>query len=119
MSKKIVIVASNFEVEATLLEDKRPKTCAEIWNELPIEGKAMFYREEIYFKIPVEIEPENPTSSTEPGDVSYWPDGRGFCIFFGTSQPVSPVNTFARIGRGIEKFCDLEEESSVTVRKST
>lgn len=100
-----------------MLEDERPKTCDEIWEALPIEGEAKIYKEEIYFDIPLEIDPEDATPKTEQGDVSYWPEGPGFCIFFGDSQPVSPVNTFAKIEEGIEKFSDVENGNLVRIRR--
>lgn len=118
MARKIAISARDFEVEATLLEGERPKTCDGIWEELPIEGEATIYKEEVYFDIPVEIEPEDATPTTERGDVSYWPDGPGFCVFFGDSQPVSPVNTFAEVEEGIEKFREVEEGDEVAIRKA-
>lgn len=117
LSRKIKISTQNFEAEAILLEDERPKTCDEIWDFLPIEREAVVYKEEIYFDIPIEIEPENPTPKTEQGDVSYWPDGPGFCVFFGDSQPVSSVNTFARVEEGVEMFREVGVGEKVTVCK--
>lgn len=119
MARKILISARNFEVEAVMLEDERPRTCEEMWEALPIEGEATIYKEEIYFDIPVNIEPEDATPDTEKGDVSYWHDGPGFCVFFGDSQPVSPVNTFAKIGDDIEKFREVEEGDEVVIQKTT
>ncbi|KXB06221.1 hypothetical protein AKJ53_00995 [candidate division MSBL1 archaeon SCGC-AAA382F02] len=118
MTKKISILVNDFEIEATLLEDKCPQTCAKIWESLPLKGKAKIYKEEIYFDIPIEIEPENAIPNTEQGDISYWPEGPAFCIFFGDSQPVSPVNTFGKIEEGIEKLQQVEQGDKVTVRKS-
>jgi hypothetical protein len=65
----------------------------------------------------VKIPPENPTPKTTTGDVSYWPEGPGFCIFFGKSQPVSPVNTFARIKSGIENFRKIKSGERITVKR--
>lgn len=117
MSRKIIISICNFEAEAIPLEEKDPKTCEEIWKALPIEGRAKIYKEEVYFEIPVKIEPEETTPETRQGDVSYWPGGSGFCVFFGDSQPVSPVSTFARVEEGIEKFRDVEGGDEIKVCK--
>lgn len=117
MVKKIKISVKDFEVEASLLEEKRPKTCEKIWNSLPIKGKAKIYKEEIYFNIPTKIKPENPTPTTKKGDVSYWPEGPAFCVFFGGSQPVSPVNTFARVGEGVDRFGDVGDGDEVVVER--
>lgn len=117
MTRKIEISAGDFTVEAVLMEEERPKTCDKIWESLPLEGEASIYKEEIYFEIPVKIEPEESTPETEKGDVSYWPEGPAFCVFYGDSQPVSPVNTFARVGEDVEKFREIEDGDRVLVRK--
>jgi hypothetical protein len=118
MTRKITIASQNFEVEAELLEGECPKTCEAIWQALPFEAEAEIWKEEVYFEIPVKIPPENPTPKTKPGDVSYWPKGPGFCIFFGKSQPISPVNTFARIKSGIENFRKVKSGDRIIVKKA-
>ncbi|MHA1242651.1 MAG: cyclophilin-like family protein [Promethearchaeota archaeon] len=48
---------------------------------------------------------ENSQVDCEVGDIGYWPDGKGFCIFFGPTpaskndkpKAASPVNIFAKI----------------------
>ena len=53
----------------------------------------------------VNIGKENGQVDCEVGDIGYWPDGNGFCIFFGPTpaskgekpRAASPVNIFARI----------------------
>lgn len=118
MTRKIKISTPSFETKATLLEDERPKTCEEIWSSLPLEGKAAIYKKEVYFDIPVEINPEDAKSSAKQGDVSYWPDGPSFCIFFGDSQSETPINTFAKLEEGVEKFREVEEGEKIRVQKS-
>ncbi len=117
MTKKIKISTKDFEVTATLLEDENPETCKVIRENLPLKGKASLYKEEIYFDIPVNIEPEKTTPNTEKGDISYWPKGPAFCVFFGESQPVSPVSTFGRIVDDVEEFREVEEGGEVVVRR--
>jgi hypothetical protein len=118
MVRKIVIKCRDFEVEAELLEKKSPKTCDAIWRALPFEAEVEIWKEEVYFEIPIKIPPENPTPKTTAGDVSYWPEGPGFCIFFGHSQPISPVNTFARIKDGVKKFRTARTGDRITVRRA-
>ena len=117
--RKLVVVCRDFEVEAGLLERERPKTCEAIWRALPLEGEIEIWKEEVYSEIPVKIPPENPTPKTTAGDVSYWPEGPGFCIFFGRSQPISPVNTFAKIKSGVENFRKVKTGDKITVRRAT
>jgi len=116
--KKIIIACKDFEVEAELLERERPKTCKAIWNTLPLEAELEIWKEEVYFEIPVKIPHENSTPKTTAGDVSYWPEGPGFCIFFGKSQPISAVNTFARITSEVEKFRKTKTGDRITVRRA-
>jgi len=118
MVKKIEITCRDFEVEAELLEREHPKTCGAIWTALPFEATLEIWKEEVYFEIPVKIPPENPTPKTTAGDVSYWPEGSGFCIFFGKSQPISAVNTFARIASGVEKFRNTKTGDRIKVRRA-
>jgi hypothetical protein len=118
MVRKIIIACKDFKVEAELLEKERPKTCEAIWAALPFEAELEIWKEEVYFEIPVKIPPENPTPKTTAGDVSYWPEGSGFCIFFGKSQPISAVNTFARITSGVEKFRKTETGDRITIRRA-
>ncbi len=116
--RKISIAANDVEVEAELLEKERPKTCEAIWRALPIEAELEIWKEEVYFMIPIKIAAENPTPKTDAGDICYWPNGPAFCIFFGGSQPISPVTTFVRINDGLEKFRKLRGGERVTVKKS-
>ncbi|MFH1821066.1 MAG: cyclophilin-like fold protein [Methanobacteriota archaeon] len=117
MIRKIAIKFKCFEIGAELLEKEHPKTCDAIWHALPFEAEIEVWKEEIYFEIPVKIELENPTTKTTTGDVSYWPDGPAFCLFFGKSQPIGPINTFAMITSGIENFRKLKTGDRVTVEK--
>ena len=117
MIRKLAIKFRDFEVEAELLEKERPKTCDAIWRALPFEAEIEVWKEEIYFEIPVKVKLENSTAKTTAGDVSYWPDGPAFCVFFGKSQPIGPVNTFAVITNGIENFRELKTGDRVTVEK--
>ena len=93
------------QIRAKLLTDKNPETCKAIWEKLPFELNLSRWGEELYGEIPVSIDEENSQVDCEVGDVGYWPDGRGFCIFFGPTpvskdnkpKAASPVNIFARI----------------------
>ena len=116
--RKIKILCRDFEVEAELLEKLCPNTCDAIWKALPFDAEVEIWKEEVYFSISVKIEPENSTPKTQAGDVSYWQEGPGFCIFFGRSQPISPVNTFARIKSGVEKFRAARTGDRITVSRA-
>jgi hypothetical protein len=93
------------QIRAKLLREKNPETCEAIWNKLPFELNLARWGEELYGEIPVSLRRENSQVDCEVGDVGYWPDGNGFCIFFGPTpvskderpRAASPVNIFAKI----------------------
>ncbi len=93
------------KIRAKLLSDKNPKTCNAIWDNLPFDLNLARWGEELYGEIPVTIDRENAQVDCEVGDIGYWPDGKGFCIFFGPTpvskydkpKAASPVNIFAKI----------------------
>ena len=93
------------QIKAKLLTDKNPETCKAIWENLPFELNLSRWGEELYGEIPVSIDEENSQIDCEVGDIGYWPDGKGFCIFFGPTpaskddkpKAASPVNIFAKI----------------------
>jgi hypothetical protein len=93
------------QIKAKLLTDKNPETCKTIWENLPFKLNLSRWGEELYGEIPVSIDMENSQVDCEVGDIGYWPDGKGFCIFFGPTpaskndkpKAASPVNIFAKI----------------------
>lgn len=93
------------QIRAKLLREKNPETCEAIWNKLPFELNLARWGEELYGEIPVSLGKENSQVDCEVGDIGYWPDGNGFCIFFGPTpvskgnnpKAASPVNIFAKI----------------------
>ncbi|WP_031468691.1 DUF3830 family protein [Sciscionella sediminilitoris] len=81
MSKRIRISLDKRGVScvARLLEDEAPRTCAAVWDALPLSGQAYhakYARNEVYTLVPpfVQQQPgkENPTITPIPGDVCYF-----------------------------------------------
>jgi hypothetical protein len=62
-------------------------------RELPFTTTLNVWKEEVYFEIPIELDVSDrqPFLRVEPGKLYYWPPGRGFCVFYGLSQPYSQV----------------------------
>ena len=93
------------EIKAKLLNDKNPNTCKAIWDNLPFEINLSRWGKELYGSIPVDLNLENGQQECEVGDIGYWPDGNGFCIFFGRTpvstsenpKAASLVNIFAKL----------------------
>lgn len=99
------------------LDERNPETAACFYKNLPLEGKAKCWLEEVYFIIPLELEYENQSPSADKGDLSYWPPGAAFCIFYGLSQPASPVNHIGKLTSNLELFRRVESEDNIIIRK--
>jgi hypothetical protein len=98
----------SIEVEGIRLEAElnQSATARSIWDNLPLEGKANIWGDEIYFDIPLKLEPASDArTEVSIGELGYWPVGAAFCIFFGPTpastddrpRAYSPVNVFGRI----------------------
>jgi hypothetical protein len=86
----IEISSGELSVQAELNESP---TAQEIWNKLPLEGRANAWGDEIYFEVPVVMDQESDArAEVEVGELGYWPVGRAICIFFGPT----PVSTDER-----------------------
>jgi len=100
---RISICAGNVTMQAEL-NDK--PTARQIWQALPIEGRANRWGDEIYFEIPVVASQETDArEEVDVGELGYWPVGHAFCIFFGPTpvsngprpRAYSPVNILGRV----------------------
>ncbi|MCQ8903586.1 MAG: cyclophilin-like fold protein [Methanothrix sp.] len=100
------------------LDDRNPRTAEAVWNALPIVGKAMLWGEEVYFETPLDCKDENTSPSATAGDISYWSPGNAICIFFGSTQPYSPVNHIGRISEGLGIFSDVIEGAEIVLRRA-
>jgi len=101
-----------------LLDERNPETARVIYENLPLEGEANIWLEEIYFDVPLKLDYENPSSTTTKGDMSYWPPGSAFCIFYGESQPASDVNNIGKVLNNLELLRKVENDDRIIIRKS-
>jgi len=99
------------------LDDRNKKTAEKVYKALPIEGNANIYFEEVYFTIPVELDYENPSGKSKCGDISYWPPGNAFCVFYGESQPASDVNHIGEITENLDVLKAAEDGDRVIIKK--
>ena len=116
---RILISAGDVSVAAEL---NAGPTAQEIWEALPLEGRAKFWGDEIYFEIPVAAgaEPE-ARAEVEVGELGYWPMGSAFCIFFGPTpisvderpRAYSPVNILGRVLGDADQFRGVKAGASV------
>ncbi len=86
-------------------------------RELPIEGRAALWKEEVYFEIPVKMGAEKAEPTVEKGTIAYWPMGKALCIFYGETQPYSPVNIMGKVTKNLEIFESVESGTKIRVEK--
>jgi len=103
------------EAEGELVRFLAPRTVDMIIRKLPVEGRAALLLEEVYFEIPVKMGEEKAKSNVEKGTIAFWPLGSALCIFYGESQPYSPVNVFGKITKNLELFRQVKSGTRILV----
>ena len=101
------------------------RTARAVWNELPIEGRANRWGDEIYFSIPVDMAEDDSQEEVAVGDIAYWPPGSALCIFWGPTpashaeepRAASPVNVFGHIAEGATEFSSVKSGERVRVER--
>jgi hypothetical protein len=111
---KFVIEALG-EAEGELVRFLAPRTVDTIVRKLPVEGRAALWKEEVYFEIPVKIGEEKAKPTVETGAIAFWPMGSALCVFFGESQPYSPVNILGKVTKNLELFKQVKSGATIKV----
>ncbi len=106
------------EAEGELVRHLAPRTIDMIVRKLPVEGRAALWKEEVYFEIPVKMGEEKAKSTVEKGTIAFWPMGSAICVFYGETQPYSPVNILGKITRSLELFSRVKSGTKIKVEKS-
>lgn len=105
------------EAEGELIRHLAPRTVDAIAKRLPMEGRAALWKEEVYFEMPMKMGKEKAESTVERGAIAYWPMGNALCIFYGQSQPYSPVNIVGQITKNLELFERVKSGTKIMVEK--
>jgi len=120
---KIIITAGSVSLPAEL--DDKP-TARQVWDALPIEGRANVWGDEIYFETPVRTAQEpDARADVEVGELGYWPPGNAFCIFYGPTpvstgerpRAASPVNILGRVLGDATTFREVPGGSLVRITR--
>ena len=122
-SRQIKITAGTVSANATLDDSA---TARAIWDALPLAVAGQTWGDEIYFSIPVTVDPESPRDTVEMGDLAFWPPGTAFCIFFGRTpasrgdeiRPASAVNVFGRVQGDPAVFKRVRSGTTVRVERA-
>ncbi len=111
------IIESIGEAKGMLTRHLAPRTIDAITKTLPIEGRAALWKEEVYFEIPVKMGDEKANPKVEKGTIAYWPMGSALCIFYGDSQPYSPVNIVGEVTENLAAFAEVKSGTKIKVQK--
>lgn len=111
------IIENVGEVEGELVRIRSPRTTDAIIRQLPLEGLAALWQQEVYFGIPVKMGNEKAKPTVETGTLAYWPMGSALCIFYGETQPYSPVNIIGQVTKNLELFEQVKSGTKIIVEK--
>jgi hypothetical protein len=106
------------EVEGELVRFLAPRTIDTIVRKLPMEGRAALWKEEIYFEIPIKMGEEKAKPTVESGTIAFWPMGSALCVFFGNSQPYSPVSILGKVTGNLDLFKQVKSGNIIKVKLS-
>lgn len=107
------------EAEGELVRFLAPRTIDTIVRKLPVEGRAALWKEEVYFEIPIKMGEEKAKPTVETGTIAFWPMGTALCVFFGKSQPYSPVSILGKITSNLDAFKQVKSGTTVKVELAT
>ncbi len=107
------------EAEGELVRFLAPRTIDMIVRKLPIMGRIALYKEEIYFEIPIKMGEEKAKPTVETGTIAFWPMGSALCVFYGKSQPYSPVSILGKITKNLEMFSQVKSGTAIKVELLT
>ena len=117
-SYKVRLIAESYgEAEGEFARFHSPMTVDNLAKALPFEGRAARWKEEVYFETPVKMGTEKAKSKVEVGTIAYWPMGSALCIFYGPTDPYSPVNIVGKITGNLEIFRSLKSGTKIRVEK--
>jgi hypothetical protein len=105
------------EAEGELVRFMAPRTVDTIVRKLPVEGRAALWKEEVYFVIPVKLGEEKAKPTVETGTIAFWPMGSALCVFYGESQPYTPVSVLGKITKNLELFRKIKSGTRIKVEQ--
>ncbi|MCX7661744.1 MAG: cyclophilin-like fold protein [Candidatus Omnitrophica bacterium] len=101
---KALLVSKDIQIE---VEFNSSESARKIYASLPLKGKLNWWEEEIYFYVPLKLNPKDLTEEVKVGDFAYWPEGPALCIFLGRTplstddkpRPASPVVIIGKVDK--------------------
>jgi len=111
---RILIRAGKVEMTATLNDTA---TAQKIAAALPIESRAQLWGKEVYFEIPVHMDPDDAQAKVPSGAVAFWPDGDCLCLFYGQA-PASPVNVVGTLDGDPNELAKIRSGEAIRVERA-
>ena len=105
------------EAEGEFVRFLAPRTIDTLVRKLPIEGRAALWKEEVYFETPIKMGEEKAKGTVEKGTIAFWPMGSAICVFYGESQPYSPVSILGEVTKNLELFSGVKSGTKIRVEK--
>ena len=109
------LIESLGEAEGELIRFMAPRTIETIVRKLPVAGRAALWKEEVYFEIPIKMGEEKAKPTVETGTIAFWPMSAALCIFYGQSQPYSPVSILGKVTKNLEIFKQVKSGTRIRV----
>jgi len=117
---KVKFIIENLgEAEGELVRFLAPRSIDTIVRKLPIEGRAALYKEEVYFETSLKMGEEKAKATVEQGTIAFWPMGSAICVFYGKSQPYSPVSILGKITSNLDLFKQIKSGTKIRVALAT
>ena len=114
----LLVLEDGRRAEGELVRFYAPKTTDALLRRMPIEGRIARWKEEIYFETNITIGLEKPRSKVETGTIAFWPMGSAVCVFYGQTQPYSPVNIIGVVKSGIDIFREAAAGTRIRLERS-
>src|SRR3972149_4004025 len=103
------------EAEGELVRFLAPRTIDMVVRKLPLEGRAALWKEEVYFETHIKMGEEKAKGTVEKGTIAFWPMGGAVCIFYGQSQPYSPVNILGKMTNNLELLKQVKSGTKIRI----
>ena len=117
---KVKFIIENLgEAEGELVRFLAPRSIDTIVRKLPVEGRAALYKEEVYFETSLKMGEEKAKPTVEQGTIAFWPMGSAICVFYGKSQPYSPVSILGKITSNLYLFKQVKSGTKIRVALAT
>ncbi len=113
------IIEGAGEAEGELVRFLAPRTVDTIVRKLPLEGRVALWKEEVYFEIPIKMGEEKAKPTVEQGTIAFWPMGSALCVFYGKSQPYSPVSNLGKVTSNLDAFKAVKSGATIRIQLAT